>query len=846
MRRALRPLALAAAVALAASPVVMAQSEGEPVALPAADVQPYAIQNGDLSYNIIGERLCGPGLRAATGSAILAANPGAGTLTVGEILWVPKHCPIQTTTTTSSTSSTTSSTSSTTSTTAPTTTTSVPPTGGSFAESFATPHSVTSRNGPLDPALYSVSRWRSEQAPNGQPDTQGNGPALPGDIRYEGGRLVVETGMQNYGDTLVRINRPMVGDTLQFDVGVNDWRDGDAMVYLTDTPMTTPGFDGENAHGSKPRNGFQFRASCFKGRTYVDYVQTEDPETGCNHRAPNSAPGGVIRYTLTIGANSVTVTGDGHTDSWPVSLDGPQWLHFGSHNHATIKYSQRPTFTSTWDNIEYEADAAASVAQVPNAGPQYFGYPITTQVTTSAAQAGPARLVFNLGLDRFNDAAADDWGLAVTVNGETTTVPFPLEQHNARDGFGNQFVTGNYIFDVPVTAAAGANTISFATQNVVANPIAFANVDLISEEEPSTPPTSTTTAPTVTSTTVAPTTTVVASSTSTPSTTSSTTTAPPATTTTTPAGLQFSEDFSTADGFYNRFDFGLSQHNSHNGEDIATNPGSMTDWEGDHSMACSGPDQLRPIHVAPGFGHVTPAQVATATQKSQLFWWCAPGGDAAKGHLMTSTNGFGYLIAYFSPKQTFTDVAEVCWDQNTTDMDSKWINVVLAPIGDVELTTAWRGFEDLGFDPPGFQPSVARPGIPAAPPHAQGPTTNVWTPNGVGLRVENGLMNYWEGADYHSFESFPWYRNDDKATRYRHCMRDNGDGTITLTQNRPAQCNVAGAGLTACGPRSRTVAGSFPDGEVRVVFHDDMYDPPKRGGYNPSELTWHWDNITIR
>jgi hypothetical protein len=37
----------------------------------------------------------------------------------------------------------------------------------------------------------------------------------------------------------------------------------------------------------------------------------------------------------------------------------------------------------------------------------------------------------------------------------------------------------------------------------------------------------------------------------------------------------------------------------------------------------------------------------------------------------------------------------------------------------------------------------------------------------------------------------------------------------------------------------------IPSGKVRVIFQDDNYDPPKRDGYDPNKLTWHWDNILI-
>jgi hypothetical protein len=77
----------------------------------------------------------------------------------------------------------------------------------------------------------------------------------------------------------------------------------------------------------------------------------------------------------------------------------------------------------------------------------------------------------------------------------------------------------------------------------------------------------------------------------------------------------------------------------------------------------------------------------------------------------------------------------------------------------------------------------------------------------------------------------------DKAARFQHCMVDNGNGTITLSQARP------GGGVA-----TSTVGGDLPNGRVRVVFQDDNYDPDKHGGTSTAgdpRYTWHWDNIQI-
>ena len=80
----------------------------------------------------------------------------------------------------------------------------------------------------------------------------------------------------------------------------------------------------------------------------------------------------------------------------------------------------------------------------------------------------------------------------------------------------------------------------------------------------------------------------------------------------------------------------------------------------------------------------------------------------------------------------------------------------------------------------------------------------------------------------------------DKAARYQHCVVDNGNGTLTTTIAQP---NGRTVGLK--------VQGKIPDGEIRVQFGDDSYNPDKhfnmRGvAENSTGLyTWHWDNVQI-
>jgi hypothetical protein len=344
------------------------------------------------------------------------------------------------------------------------------------------------------------------------------------------------------------------------------------------------------------------------------------------------------------------------------------------------------------------------------------------------------------------------------------------------------------------------------------------NLPPVTPVTPTTTTTTTTTVPPATTTTVAATTTsTVAPTTSTtllPTTTTAlvtTTTVPPVTTMPTP-GAAFSEDFATEAGFYSRFDYGFS------GGDPRTNQPNHV-WHGDHDMACGGATTSRTIDLQ---GPV-----------DDWFWYCAPGGEPSRGHMMTSLVTSGYDALWFSPKQWFTNVSRVCWDQNLTTVGgAKWTLVVLATEADIAANPG----EGLGFTGPGFQ-------------DMGGPTTGVHFLPGtesVGVKQFNGNFDYFDGfpSDFHSSPFDGGVNTADKATRFKHCMIDNGNGTITTTQQRPG-------GSTA----TETTTGRFPDGRVRAVFIDDTYDAIKHDPYplgcqlmgtpDCDRMTWHWDNILV-
>ena len=269
--------------------------------------------------------------------------------------------------------------------------------------------------------------------------------------------------------------------------------------------------------------------------------------------------------------------------------------------------------------------------------------------------------------------------------------------------------------------------------------------------------------------------------------------------------LAFSEDFSSPTAFAERFDHGWS------GE---WNAGAMfhadrNDWHADHGMMCEDPNTThRTIHLT-----------SQAQANDTAVYHCMPDGDPAKGHLMTSVNTEGYVTVWFSPKQTFANVSGVCWDQNITDLGGgKWtiVNFLTAP--------EYAGKTDLAYTSPDFPKSGGASST-------QGSAAN-------GVKVFRGGMNSYTDGKMHG--GARGVTVADKAARYRHCVVDNGNGTLTTMMAQPDGRTI-----------SQIVSGRIPHGDIRLEFADDSYNPDKHFDAkgvppNSSDLyTWHWDNIKI-
>ncbi|MCD6056583.1 MAG: hypothetical protein K0Q89_113 [Thermomicrobiales bacterium] len=329
---------------------------------------------------------------------------------------------------------------------------------------------------------------------------------------------------------------------------------------------------------------------------------------------------------------------------------------------------------------------------------------------------------------------------------------------------------------------------------------------------------------TTTTTTLPPTTTTTPSTT----TTVPVTTAPPPTTTTTapattsststslppePSG-DFLADFASAADFYGRF-----QLDVHFRDDANVDYGRV--FGGDHDMACGAPTTQRDVHI---HSSIDGANVNLAN--SELFWWCAPGGDAAKGHVMTGMADVdGYTILSFSPNQTFSNVGRVCWDVNATDLGGrKWVQALVIPEAAYQANS-WR----LDY----ISPTTSAVDQTALPLPAGSFMFQLWD-----HKIRTAVDNTERETDW-----FQWSTTD-KAARYRHCMVDNDNGTVTVSRQVGVVNQDAPADPTdpTRGVRSVTVPGSFP-ANARVIFQDDNYTPEKDGPI--AGFTWHWDNILV-
>ena len=260
-----------------------------------------------------------------------------------------------------------------------------------------------------------------------------------------------------------------------------------------------------------------------------------------------------------------------------------------------------------------------------------------------------------------------------------------------------------------------------------------------------------------------------------------------------PAGAQFVETFDSNSGL-GRFDLGIYHR-----DDVLQR---VTEWTGDHDMACGSPDTQRLIH---------------RSNPAESFYLC-------NDHLMTSVGDTaGYSTAWFSPKATFTGVRQVSWDVNVTNLGArKWWEVAVMPASfDSGVPSCPHCAVQSWLSP---SPS----GLPAYPSDAVVVGNG---PFGSTFHVHAGGQDFnpsgWQHTCGDAFALDP-EGCASKAIRRTFTITDNGNGTLTL--------NAFG--------QTYSFAGSFPSGPVKVVFKDHNYTPDKDGV--PVGHTWHWDSVIVR
>jgi len=215
-----------------------------------------------------------------------------------------------------------------------------------------------------------------------------------------------------------------------------------------------------------------------------------------------------------------------------------------------------------------------------------------------------------------------------------------------------------------------------------------------------------------------------------------------------------------------------------------------------------------------------------------LSWWCAPSGPAS-GHMMTGLTTPGIATLSFSPKQTFNNVQQLCWDQNMNDLgQGKWVNVFIVPAADIASHGGNFSYAAASGLPFG--------GIPRRLPAGavdftwlRGSTfVDKWGANATYTETMNQWKSYFAG-DYGNVGGMVPNGTLEAAPRFKICLNSGGNMVI----QRPT---ADGTVVTESYP----IGTTFPTGDVRVIFQDASYNPEKHSG-SADHLTWHFDNFAV-
>lgn len=357
---------------------------------------------------------------------------------------------------------------------------------------------------------YFRTQWDNENtgvAGDGNDHTQNYIADVNDQVTVSGGELVASCALQNYGESDIVALRKWSGTgSIKFKVRGDTNSESQIVFMVTDKPYPFTGFDGENANGPKPANGFGIYAGCPMGRVWNNYVQTDYWQFG----SPGPCSGIVTKGTtqnweiaIISGLVVVTINGSEAIPPFaaPTAMAAGQggWVVLGTHNHASDKYTTVDVVTNYFDDLEYSAYAPARKAEVPVAGPMQFGWSLpgigsgvarnTTSLTKS--DATEAWLLCNVGGLAHTDFTSSS-RLQYKLNGGLShEVSFQLAEHA---------FPGTHAFSIPLDInelVDGVNTVEFTGSNIAnQSSTRIANIKIIARTAGALPPTPT---PTLTS-----------------------------------------------------------------------------------------------------------------------------------------------------------------------------------------------------------------------------------------------------------------------------------------------------------------------------------------------------------
>lgn len=257
-----------------------------------------------------------------------------------------------------------------------------------------------------------------------------------------------------------------------------------------------------------------------------------------------------------------------------------------------------------------------------------------------------------------------------------------------------------------------------------------------------------------------------------------------------PGGLPFAVDFDNSADFYNNFQTEVLH---------GALPAEIQAWAGDHNTSCAGPTTTRTLSV---------------TNEADSFYWCGANG-ADSGHVHTSMRSSGFALVSFAPNQAFNNIHKICWDQTMTDLGGRRFHQVTV----VPETTYQANNQRLGY---------------VSGNNAIGTGAGIFIAGDTFmLEFFRGSTNTFVGQSVSDVDFGGFTSGSDKLRRFKNCMTDNENGTISFSLERQSSTDT------------RTLQGSFPNGPARVIFQDHSYNPPKDAPATPDPNTTHWDNISI-